>query len=65
LRTNQVPVVVDVDCGQHRMGICERRVQMQRHLGELDAQVDFVLRAVKTIERPHPISAKRATRKKK
>jgi len=32
-------------------------------VGELDAQVDFVLRAVRTAERPRPISAKRARRK--
>jgi hypothetical protein len=34
-------------------------------VGELDAQVDFVLRAVKSAERPHLIPAKRAKRKKK
>jgi hypothetical protein len=32
--------------------------------GELDAQVDFVLRAVKTAERRHLIPAKGAKRKK-
>jgi transcriptional regulator with XRE-family HTH domain len=34
-------------------------------VGELDAQVDFVLKVVKSAERPHPIPVKRSKRKRK
>jgi hypothetical protein len=44
----------------------QRRVDVQFEVVTvLDAQVDFVLRAVESAERPRPIPAKRAKRKKK